>query len=70
MDPAGLLLHPHHPHHLAPVVLPLALYTVVRAFRGEFHRHRRIARWTFPVWLYVAVTGVAVYLLMAPYYVH
>jgi putative membrane protein len=54
---------------LAPVVLPLALYTVVRAFRAEFGRHRRIARWTFPVWLYVAVTGVAVYLMMAPYYV-
>jgi putative membrane protein len=53
---------------LAPVVLPLALYTVVRAFRGEFSRHRRIARWTFPVWLYVAVTGVMVYIFMAPYY--
>ncbi len=53
---------------LAPVVLPLALYTVIRAFRGEFARHRRVARWTFPVWLYVAVTGVVVYLMMAPYY--
>jgi putative membrane protein len=55
---------------LAPVVLPLALYTVVRAFRGEFHLHRRVARWTFPVWLYVAVTGVLVYLFMAPWYHH
>ncbi len=53
---------------LAPIVLPLALYTVVRAFRGEYGKHRRVARWTFPVWLYVAVTGVAVYLFMAPYY--
>jgi putative membrane protein len=53
---------------LAPVVLPLALYAVVRAFRDEFGRHRRVARWTFPVWLYVAVTGVVVYLMMAPYY--
>lgn len=53
---------------LAPVVLPLALYTVVRAFRGEYGRHRKVARWTFPVWLYVAVTGVLVYLFMAPYY--
>jgi putative membrane protein len=54
---------------LAPVILPLALYTVLRAFRGEFARHRTIARWTFPLWLYVGVTGVIVYLMMAPYYV-
>ncbi len=53
---------------LAPVVLPLALYAVIRALRGEFPRHRRVARWTFPVWLYVSVTGVIVYLMMAPYY--
>jgi putative membrane protein len=53
---------------LAPVVLPLALYSVIRALRGEFARHRRIARWTFPLWLYVAVTGVVVFLLMVPYY--
>jgi putative membrane protein len=53
---------------LAPVVLPLALFAVIRAFREEFHRHRRVARWTFPVWLYVAVTGVVVFLMMAPYY--
>jgi putative membrane protein len=53
---------------LAPVILPLALYTVLRAFRAEYGRHRTIARWTFPVWLYVAVTGVLVYLFMRPYY--
>ncbi len=53
---------------MAPVILPLALYTVIRAFRGEFAKHRTIARWTFPAWLYVAVTGVLVYLFMAPYY--
>ncbi len=53
---------------LAPVILPLALYTVLRAFRAEYGRHRRIARWTFPLWLYVAVTGVMVYWLMSPYY--
>ncbi len=53
---------------LAPVVLPLALFAVIRALRGEFGRHRKVARWTFPVWLYVAVTGVLVYLFMAPYY--
>jgi putative membrane protein len=53
---------------LAPVVLPLALWAVIRAFRHEFGRHMKVARWTFPVWLYVAVTGVVVYLMMAPYY--
>lgn len=55
---------------LAPVVLPLALYSVLRALRGEFSRHRRVARWTFPVWLYVSLTGVAVYLMMSPFYGH
>ena len=53
---------------LASVVLPLALYAVARALRGEFPRHRRVARWTLPLWLYVSVTGVIVYLMMAPYY--
>jgi putative membrane protein len=53
---------------LAPVILPLALYTVLRAFRAEYGRHRRVARWTFPLWLYVAVTGVMVYWFMAPWY--
>lgn len=53
---------------LAPVILPLALYTLARALRGEFPRHRKVARWTLPIWLYVAVTGVIVYLMMAPYY--
>lgn len=53
---------------LAPVVIPLALYAVVRAFRGEFGKHRGVVRWTLPIWLYVAVTGVLVYVFMAPYY--
>lgn len=53
---------------LAPVILPLALYAVLRAFRAEYGRHRKVARWTFPLWLYVAVTGVMVYLFMRPYY--
>jgi putative membrane protein len=53
---------------LAPVVLPLALYAVARGVRGEIGKHRRVVRWTLPVWLYVAVTGVLVYLFMAPYY--
>lgn len=49
---------------LAILVLPLALLTVSRAFRGDFERHKRIARWTFPVWLYVSVTGVLVYFML------
>ena len=49
---------------LAMVVVPLALVTVARGLRGDFARHRRIARWTFPVWLYVSVTGVVVYWML------
>jgi uncharacterized membrane protein YozB (DUF420 family)/cytochrome oxidase Cu insertion factor (SCO1/SenC/PrrC family) len=46
---------------LAAFILPLAGITLYRAFRGEFERHRGIARWTLPLWLYVSVTGVAIY---------
>jgi putative membrane protein len=53
---------------LAPVVLPFALYTLARGLRDERARHRQVARVTLPLWLYVAVTGVIVYLMMAPYY--
>ena len=49
---------------LAATVLPLALITVIRGLRGRFERHRAIARWTFPIWLYVSVTGVVVYLML------
>ena len=49
---------------LAAVILPLVLVTLTRALRGDFSRHRRIARWTFPLWLYVSVTGVVVYLML------
>lgn len=49
---------------LAALVVPLALVTLARALRGQFDRHRRIARWTLPVWLYVSVTGVLVYLML------
>ena len=41
---------------------------MTEAVRGELAKHRRLARWTLPVWMYVAVTGVLVYLMMAPYY--
>lgn len=49
---------------LAVVNVPLVVMTVVRAARRRFDAHRRIARWALPVWLYVSVTGVAVYLML------
>lgn len=49
---------------LAAAILPLVLITLVRALREEFDRHRRIARWTLPIWLYVSVTGVVIYWLL------
>jgi uncharacterized membrane protein YozB (DUF420 family) len=49
---------------LAAAVPPLAIITLSRALRGRFDRHRRIARWTLPVWLYVSVTGVVVYWML------
>ena len=49
---------------LAATVVPLALITLVRALKERFDAHRRIARWTFPIWLYVSVTGVIVYAML------
>jgi len=49
-------------------VIPLVLFTFVRALTGDFKRHRALARRTFPVWLYVAVSGVIVYIMISPYY--
>jgi uncharacterized membrane protein YozB (DUF420 family) len=49
---------------LAAAILPLALITLSRALRERFDRHRAIARWTLPIWLYVSVTGVAVYFML------
>lgn len=49
---------------LAAVVLPMALITVTRALRGNFAGHRKIARWTWPLWMYVSVTGVLIYLML------
>lgn len=53
---------------LAIVIVPLVMVTLVRAARGDFERHRRIARWTLPLWLYVSVTGVIVYLMLYQIY--
>ena len=49
-------------------VLPLALFSMYRGLTGEFEKHKNIVKWTFPVWMYVAITGVMVYLFMARYY--
>ena len=49
---------------LAFVTLPLVIFTLVPVFRRRWDRHRRIARWTLPIWLYVSVTGVLVYLML------
>ncbi len=53
---------------LAAAIVPLVLITLSRALSARFDKHRRIARWTLPLWLYVSVTGVVVYLMCAPYY--
>ena len=49
---------------LAAVVVPLVITTLVRGLRERFDRHRAIARWTYPIWLYVSVTGVVIYLML------
>lgn len=53
---------------LSIVVIPFVLFTFSRALAGNFERHKRLAKFTFPLWLYVAVTGVVVYLMISPYY--
>lgn len=53
---------------LSVAVVPLVLFTFARALSGDFERHRTLARFAFPVWLYVAITGVIVYLMISPFY--
>jgi putative membrane protein len=55
---------------LSIAVIPFVLFTFARALSGNFERHRRLAKFTFPLWLYVAITGVLVYLMISPYYVN
>ena len=50
-------------------IIPMVLFTYVRAFTKQFEDHKKIARYTFPIWLYVAVTGVIVYFMISPYYI-
>ncbi len=53
---------------LAAVILPFILFTFIRAYTGQIDRHRAMARWVFPFWLYVAITGPVCYLMLRPYY--
>jgi putative membrane protein len=53
---------------LAVVIVPLVIMTVYRAWRGQWLRHQRLARWTLPLWLYVSVTGVIIYLMLYQLY--
>ncbi|WP_422800048.1 DUF420 domain-containing protein [Sphingobacterium sp. Mn56C] len=55
---------------LSIIIIPFVLFTFVRGIAGAYERHKRLARITYPMWMYVAVTGVIVYLMIAPYYVH
>lgn len=61
-----VMLFTHIP--LAGIILPMILYTAYRALTGEYTRHKKLARITWPVWLYVAITGVAIYWMIKPYY--
>lgn len=49
---------------LAAIILPMAIVTVQRAWKQELESHRRVARWTLPIWLYVSITGVLIYLML------
>jgi len=53
---------------LSIAVVPFVLFTFSRALSGNFDRHKALAKFTFPIWLYVAITGVVVYLMISPYY--
>ncbi len=53
---------------LAGIIMPFVLYSAYRALTGEFGLHKKLVRYTFPIWLYVAVTGVIVYWMISPYY--
>lgn len=62
-----ILLITHIP--LAAIILPFILFTAYRSLIGEYEKHKKLARITWPVWFYVAITGVVVYLMISPYYV-
>lgn len=53
---------------LAGLILPFILFTFIRAYTNQIDKHRKMARWVFPLWLYVAITGPICYLMLMPYY--
>ena len=53
---------------LAAVIFPFTLFTFIRAYTNQIERHRKMAKWVFPIWLYVAITGPIVYLMLRPFY--
>jgi putative membrane protein len=53
---------------LAGIIMPFVLFTAYRSLIGEYARHKKLARITFPIWLYVTITGVIVYFMISPYY--
>ena len=61
-----IILGTHIP--LAGIILPFILFTAYRSLTGEYESHKKLARKTWPIWLYVAITGVVVYLMISPYY--
>ena len=60
------LLITHIP--LAAIILPFILFTAYRALTGEYARHKKLTRYTWPLWFYVAITGVVIYYMISPYY--
>ena len=61
-----IILGTHIP--LAGLILPFILFTAYRGLIGEWPQHRKLAKITWPIWLYVAITGVVVYIMISPYY--
>jgi putative membrane protein len=55
---------------LAAAVLPLILLSFYRGLQGQIEKHKKLVHWSFPIWLYVTITGVVVYLMISPYYAH
>jgi putative membrane protein len=66
----GIVYYPLLISHviLAALILPFILFTFARGYTNQVPAHRRLARWTFPVWLYVAITGPICYFMLMPYY--
>ena len=53
---------------LSVLLVPLVLFSLLRALTGDFDRHKKLAKWVMPIWIYVAISGVLVYLMISPYY--